>query len=23
MSCKEKITWLIVMLSKHILCCSW
>jgi len=23
MSCKDKITWLIVMLSKHVLCCSW
>jgi len=23
MSCKEKITWLIVILSKYILCCWW
>jgi len=23
MSCKEKITWLNVMLSKYILCCVW
>jgi len=23
MSCKEKITWLNVILSKYILCCVW